>query len=106
MFEPPPGAIALASSSGARVFGSVRKQADGDRLSAEFGPNFTPLLFDVTDQAAVAAGARADPSSATRSAHWANFLASVRKSSSLLTALCGSLLLRRLITSQAREGSG
>ena len=25
---------------------------------------------------------------------------------SLLTALCGSLLLRRLITSQAREGSG
>jgi len=40
------------------VFGSVRKQADADRLSTEFGLNFTPLLFDVTDEAAVAAGAK------------------------------------------------
>jgi NADP-dependent 3-hydroxy acid dehydrogenase YdfG len=30
-----------------RVFGSVRKQADADRLQAEFGTSFTPLLFDV-----------------------------------------------------------
>jgi NAD(P)-dependent dehydrogenase (short-subunit alcohol dehydrogenase family) len=43
---------------GFRVFGSVRKQADADRLKAEFGANFTPLLFDVTDEAAVLAGAR------------------------------------------------
>lgn len=42
---------------GYRVFGSVRKQADGDRLSGEFGPSFTPLLFDVTDEAAVKAAA-------------------------------------------------
>ena len=36
-----------------RVFGSVRKQADAERLSKEFGPNFVPLIFDVTDEAAV-----------------------------------------------------
>lgn len=52
------GCVKVLIASGARVFGSVRKQADGDRLSTEFGPHFTPLLFDVTDQAAVAAGAR------------------------------------------------
>lgn len=38
---------------GFKVFGSVRNQADGDRLQAEFGDAFTPLLMDVTDQAAV-----------------------------------------------------
>jgi NAD(P)-dependent dehydrogenase (short-subunit alcohol dehydrogenase family) len=43
---------------GYRVFGSVRKQADADRLTGEFGANFTPLLFDVTDEAAVLAAAR------------------------------------------------
>jgi NAD(P)-dependent dehydrogenase (short-subunit alcohol dehydrogenase family) len=43
---------------GFRVFGSVRKQADADRLKDEFGANFTPLLFDVTDEAAVLAAAR------------------------------------------------
>ena len=42
---------------GYRVFGSVRKQADADRLTGEFGANFTPLLFDVTDEAAVLAAA-------------------------------------------------
>ena len=40
------------------MFGSVRKQADADRLKGEFGPNFTPLLFDVTNEAAVLAAAR------------------------------------------------
>jgi NAD(P)-dependent dehydrogenase (short-subunit alcohol dehydrogenase family) len=43
---------------GFRVFGSVRKPADADRLRNEFGANFTPLLFDVTDEAAVLAAAR------------------------------------------------
>ena len=42
---------------GFRVFGSVRKQEDAIRLSAEFGDNFVPLFFDVTNQAAVEAGA-------------------------------------------------
>jgi NAD(P)-dependent dehydrogenase (short-subunit alcohol dehydrogenase family) len=48
----------LLLTRGFRVFGSVRKQADADRLKVEFGANFTPLLFDVTDEAAVLAAAR------------------------------------------------
>jgi NAD(P)-dependent dehydrogenase (short-subunit alcohol dehydrogenase family) len=48
----------LLLDRGFRVFGSVRKQADADRLRNEFGANFTPLLFDVTDEAAVLAAAR------------------------------------------------
>jgi NAD(P)-dependent dehydrogenase (short-subunit alcohol dehydrogenase family) len=48
----------LLLERGFRVFGSVRKQADADRLKSEFGANFTPLLFDVTDEAAVLAAAR------------------------------------------------
>ena len=51
-------AAKLLLDRGFRVFGSVRKQADADRLKGEFGPNFTPLLFDVTDEAAVLAAAR------------------------------------------------
>lgn len=38
---------------GYKVFGSVRKQADADRLKKEFGDLFEPLLFDVTDMDAV-----------------------------------------------------
>jgi NAD(P)-dependent dehydrogenase (short-subunit alcohol dehydrogenase family) len=38
---------------GFRVFGSVRRQEDADRLQKEFGEEFVPLLFDVTDEAAV-----------------------------------------------------
>jgi NAD(P)-dependent dehydrogenase (short-subunit alcohol dehydrogenase family) len=48
----------LLLDRGFRVFGSVRKPADADRLKGEFGANFTPLLFDVTDEAAVLAAAR------------------------------------------------
>jgi NAD(P)-dependent dehydrogenase (short-subunit alcohol dehydrogenase family) len=48
----------LLLERGFRVFGSVRKQADADRLTNEFGANFTPLLFDVTDEAAVLGAAR------------------------------------------------
>jgi hypothetical protein len=39
---------------GFHVFGSVRKQADGERVQGELGEQFTPLLFDVTDEGAVA----------------------------------------------------
>ena len=42
---------------GFRVFGSVRKEQDAQRLSSEFGANFTPLSFDVTDEAKVRAAA-------------------------------------------------
>src|SRR6201999_2085556 len=48
----------LLLDRGFRVFGSVRKQADAERLKSEFGANFIPLLFDVTDEAAVLAAAR------------------------------------------------
>jgi NAD(P)-dependent dehydrogenase (short-subunit alcohol dehydrogenase family) len=48
----------LLLDRGFRVFGSVRKQADAERLKAEFGANFTPLIFDVTDEPAVLAAAR------------------------------------------------
>ena len=51
------GCTKILIEKGFRVFGSVRKQADADRLHKEFGGNFTPLLFDVTDAAAVKRGA-------------------------------------------------
>jgi NAD(P)-dependent dehydrogenase (short-subunit alcohol dehydrogenase family) len=35
------------------VFGSVRKQADADRLQREFGDGFVPLMMDITDADAV-----------------------------------------------------
>jgi NAD(P)-dependent dehydrogenase (short-subunit alcohol dehydrogenase family) len=34
---------------GFRVFGSVRQQADADRLKEQLGTNYSPLIFDVTD---------------------------------------------------------
>jgi NAD(P)-dependent dehydrogenase (short-subunit alcohol dehydrogenase family) len=43
---------------GFRVFGSVRKTEDAERLSQEFGENFVPLMFDVTDEPAVQAAAQ------------------------------------------------
>ncbi|GGC75408.1 SDR family NAD(P)-dependent oxidoreductase [Chelatococcus reniformis] len=49
--------VEVLTASGFRVFGSVRKAEDADRLSREFGASFTPLVFDVTDETAVAAGA-------------------------------------------------
>lgn len=36
-----------------QVFGSVRKQSDAARLREELGPNFSALVFDVTDYRAV-----------------------------------------------------
>ncbi|SDX37877.1 SDR family NAD(P)-dependent oxidoreductase [Hymenobacter psychrophilus] len=42
---------------GYRVFGSIRRDADAEQLRAELGPNFMPLLFDVTDAEAVARAA-------------------------------------------------
>jgi NAD(P)-dependent dehydrogenase (short-subunit alcohol dehydrogenase family) len=48
----------LLLDKGFRVFGSIRKQADASRLKGEFGANFVPLLFDVTDEPAVLAAAR------------------------------------------------
>ena len=43
----------LFIENGYRVFGSVRNEADADKVSSELGSNFVPLIFDVTDEAAV-----------------------------------------------------
>jgi NAD(P)-dependent dehydrogenase (short-subunit alcohol dehydrogenase family) len=40
-------------SKGLRVFGSVRKQVDADRLQKEFGDGFVALVMDITDADAV-----------------------------------------------------
>ena len=48
---------ALLTQRGFHVFGSVRKQRDAERLQAELGPAFTPLVFDLTDEPAVHAAA-------------------------------------------------
>jgi NADP-dependent 3-hydroxy acid dehydrogenase YdfG len=50
------GATRVLVQEGYRVFGSVRRQADADRLRQELGERFTPLLSDVTDVAAVLGG--------------------------------------------------
>lgn len=52
------GAVKVLTARGFHVFGSVRKSADAERLTTEFGDAFTPLLFDVTDEAAVREGAQ------------------------------------------------
>lgn len=51
-------AAKILAGRGFRVFGSVRKAADAERLTNELGSNFVPLLFDVTDEGAVLAAAR------------------------------------------------
>lgn len=43
----------LYSDHGYRVFGSVRKEKDAERLSKDFGATFHPLIFDVSDHKAV-----------------------------------------------------
>ena len=40
-------------ASGFKVYGSVRRDEDAKRLAAEFGADFAPLVFDVTDEKAV-----------------------------------------------------
>src|SRR5690349_15649767 len=47
------GAAKVLVGQGLRVFGSVRKATDAERLSKELGPSFVPLLFDVTDEGGV-----------------------------------------------------
>lgn len=42
---------------GYHVLGSVRRAADGAALQERWGESFTPLLFDVTDEAAIAQAA-------------------------------------------------
>jgi len=41
-----------------RVFGSVRRALDAERLSKEFGEAFVPLIFDITDETGVQTAAQ------------------------------------------------
>jgi NAD(P)-dependent dehydrogenase (short-subunit alcohol dehydrogenase family) len=52
------GTTKVLISKGFRVFGSVRKQADADRLQKEFGNGFVALMMDITDADAVHQAAR------------------------------------------------
>jgi NAD(P)-dependent dehydrogenase (short-subunit alcohol dehydrogenase family) len=47
------GTAKVLIAKGFRVFGSVRKPADADRLQREFGNDFVPLMMDITDADAV-----------------------------------------------------
>jgi hypothetical protein len=47
------GTAKVLISKGFRVFGSVRKEADANRLRKEFGDGFVPLMMDITDADAV-----------------------------------------------------
>ena len=51
------GIAKVLGAKGFRVFGSVRKQADAERLQLELGDWFVPLQMDVTDEEAVGAAA-------------------------------------------------
>ena len=53
------GTVKLAVAQGWRVFGNVRKEVDAEGLKDEFGPSFTPLLFDVRDPPAIQAAVKA-----------------------------------------------
>ena len=68
--NPQPAAVVTGASTGIgyavcqtligqgwRVYGSVRRGDDGERVQRELGPQFTPLVFDVRDEAAVRAAA-------------------------------------------------
>ena len=51
-------AVRILIENSFRVYGSVRKQEDADGLVKDFGENFIPLFFDVTDEAAVHAATK------------------------------------------------
>ena len=52
------GILKVLIGQGYRVFGSVRKEQDAERLTREFGEAFVPLLFDITDEAGVQAASQ------------------------------------------------
>jgi NAD(P)-dependent dehydrogenase (short-subunit alcohol dehydrogenase family) len=48
----------VLTEQGIRVFGSVRRETDGERVRGDLGSLFVPLLFDITDEAAIAQATR------------------------------------------------
>ena len=53
------GTVKVLAADGWRVFAGVRREADAERLTSEFGDRVRPLIFDVTDADAVRAAANA-----------------------------------------------
>ena len=51
------GTVTVLAGKGWHVFGSVRKASDAHALQQELGDSFTPLVFDVEDDAAIVAAA-------------------------------------------------
>ncbi len=51
------GVVTVLAGKGWHVFGSVRKEADASSLKQALGDRFTPLVFDVEDNAAIIAAA-------------------------------------------------
>ena len=49
------GVVEVLAARGLRVFGSVRRQDDADRVTDRFKEQVVPLIFDTTDTEAVAA---------------------------------------------------
>ena len=47
------GCARVLIEHGVRVFGSVRRESDAERLQRELGDLYVPLIFDITDEAAV-----------------------------------------------------
>jgi NAD(P)-dependent dehydrogenase (short-subunit alcohol dehydrogenase family) len=52
------GVTKVLIQNGFRVFGSVRKAQDAERLKQEFGEAFIPLTFDITNEQDVRAAAK------------------------------------------------
>lgn len=50
--------VASMIREGWKVFGTVRKAADGEKLRAEISPDVIPVLMDVTDRATIAKAAQ------------------------------------------------
>lgn len=66
------GIARVLTRKGFSVFGSVRNQADANRLQNELGPAFTPLMMDVTDQQAVFGAADRVAESLGNATSWAS----------------------------------
>ena len=45
--------VKVFTKHGFKVFGSLRKPEDAEKLSSEFGEAFQPLIFDVTDEKSI-----------------------------------------------------
>ncbi|KAA3617804.1 MAG: SDR family oxidoreductase [Calditrichaeota bacterium] len=45
--------VKMFANAGYKVFGSVRKKEDAIKINKEIGPNFIPLIFDVTNSEAI-----------------------------------------------------